>query len=114
MLETTLRRGRDWIAFTPEDIERDLRLFRGRTGQFVFISSASVYQKPPRNYLITEETLENPFWEYSRTRSLRRALMQAYQQDGFPVTIIRPTLTRSRGRSPSVGSWGTRGRWLNA
>ena len=57
----------DWIAFTPDDIERDIRLFQGKTGQFVFISSASAYQKPVQNYLITEETpLENPYWQYSR------------------------------------------------
>ena len=55
----------DWVAFKKEDIERDLELFRGKTGQYVFISSASAYQKPPMHYLITEETpLENPFWEY--------------------------------------------------
>ena len=59
----------DWIALTPQDIERDLRLFRGNTGQFIFISSASAYQKPPANYLITEETeLENPHWQYSRDK----------------------------------------------
>ena len=56
----------DWIAFTQEDIERDIRMFSGKTDQFVFISSASAYQKPPRHYLITEQTpLENPFWQYS-------------------------------------------------
>src|SRR5688572_8849429 len=55
----------DFLAFTVEDIERDLRLFRGKTDQFVFISSASAYQKPPKHYLITEETpLENPYWLY--------------------------------------------------
>ena len=59
----------DWIAFTPADIERDLRLFSGKTDQFIFISSASAYQKPPEHYIITEETpLENPYWQYSRDK----------------------------------------------
>jgi len=85
----------DFLAFTPGDIQRDLRLFRGQTDQFVFISSASAYQKPPQNYLITEETpLENPFWEYSRDKIACEArLMRAYREDKFPVTIVRPSLT---------------------
>ena len=85
----------DWIAFTPEDIERDIRLFGGQCGQFVFISSASAYQKPPSHYLITEETpLENPFWEYSRNKiACEERLMQEYRERGFPVTIVRPSLT---------------------
>jgi nucleoside-diphosphate-sugar epimerase len=98
----------DWIAYTPEDIERDLRLFRGRTGQFIFISSASAYQKPPRHYLITEETpLENPFWEYSRNKiACEERLMQAYREQGFPVTILRPSLTYGPSQIPlCVGSW---------
>ena len=98
----------DWIAFHPNDIERDLRLFRGRTGQFVFISSASVYQKPPQNYFITEDTpLENPFWDYSQNKiACERRLTQARAQEGFPVTIVRPTLTYGPGQIPfSVGSW---------
>lgn len=98
----------DWIAFYPDDIERDLRLFRGRTGQFVFISSASAYQKPPRNYLITEETpLENPYWEYSQNKiACERRLMKAFEKEGFPVTIVRPSHTYGPGQLPiSVGSW---------
>lgn len=98
----------DWIAFHPEDIERDLRLFKGRTGQFVFISSASAYQKPPKSYLITEKTpLENPFWEYSRNKiACERRLMQAHAQEGFPVTIVRPSHTYGFGQIPiPVGSW---------
>jgi nucleoside-diphosphate-sugar epimerase len=98
----------DWIAFTPQDIGRDLRLFNGRTGQFVFISSASAYQKPPRHYLITEETpLENPFWEYSRNKiACESRLMQAYREQAFPVTIVRPSLTYGPSQIPlSVGSW---------
>ena len=98
----------DWIAFTPQDIERDLQLFSGRTGQFVFISSASAYQKPPSHYLITEKTpLENPFWQYSRDKiACEKMLMQAYREKGFPVTIVRPSLTYGPSQIPlCVGSW---------
>src|SRR5215212_7475378 len=71
----------DYLAYHPNDIERDLRLFRGKTDQFVFISSASVYQKPVRDYRITEETpLENPNWEYSRNKiACENRLMQVYR-----------------------------------
>ncbi len=98
----------DWIAFTPADIERDLRLFGGKTGQFVFISSASAYQKPPAHYLITEETpLENPYWQYSRDKiACEERLMQAYRQEKFPITIIRPSLTYGPSQIPlCMGSW---------
>lgn len=98
----------DWIAFTPADIERDLRLFSGKTGQFVFISSASAYQKPPQHYIITEETpLINPFWQYSRDKiSCEQRLMQAHRQDGFPVTIVRPSLTYGQSQLPlCTNSW---------
>ncbi|MGE5374925.1 MAG: SDR family oxidoreductase [Bacteroidota bacterium] len=98
----------DFIAYTLEDIERDLRLLRGRTDQFVFISSASAYQKPVQNYLITEETpLENPYWEYSQNKiDCENRLMQAYRQEGFPATIIRPSLTYGLAQIPfAVGSW---------
>ena len=98
----------DWIAFTPADIERDLHQFSGKTDQFVFISSASAYQKPPVHYLITEETpLENPFWQYSRDKiACEERLMRAYRQDGFPVTIVRPSLTYGPTQIPlCMGSW---------
>jgi nucleoside-diphosphate-sugar epimerase len=98
----------DWIAFTVQDIERDLRLFRENTAQFAFISSASAYQKLPQNYLITEETpLENPFWEYSRDKiACEERLMQAHRADGFPVTIIRPSLTYGPSQTAFIGaSW---------
>jgi nucleoside-diphosphate-sugar epimerase len=98
----------DYLAYHPNDIERDLRLFRGRTDQFVFISSASIYQKPVRNYLITEETpLENPYWEYSRNKiACEKRLMHAYQEEGFPVTIIRPSHTYGPTQIPfGVSSW---------
>ena len=98
----------DFIAFTVEDIERDLILFRNKTEQFVFISSASAYQKPLKNYLITEETpLENPFWQYSRDKiACEQRLMKAYREDGFPATIIRPSHTYGPSQIPlAVDSW---------
>jgi nucleoside-diphosphate-sugar epimerase len=98
----------DFIAYHPNDIERDLRLFRGQTDQFMFISSASAYQKPPQNYLIREHTpLENPFWEYSRNKiACENRLMQVYRDEGFPVTIIRPSHTYGHSQIPlAVESW---------
>lgn len=98
----------DWIAFTRADVERDIRLFNGKTSQFIFISSASAYQKPLQHYLITEETpLENPFWEYSQNKiACEERLMQAFDQDGFPVTIVRPSLTYGPTQVPlAMGSW---------
>lgn len=98
----------DFIAFTAEDIERDIRLFTEKTGQFVFISSASAYQKPVKNYWITEETpLENPFWECSRNKiACESRLMDAYRNEGFPITIIRPSLTYGPMQIPlAVASW---------
>lgn len=98
----------DWIAFTPADIQRDMRLFGGKTRQFVFISSASAYEKPPSHYLISEETpLSNPYWEYSRNKkACEEALMDEYARRGFPVTIIRPSLTYGPSQIPlCVGSW---------
>lgn len=85
----------DWIAFTPAHIERDIRLFRDRTRQYVFISSASAYQRPVSHYLITESTpLANPYWQYSRDKiACEERLMQEYRLTGFPVTIVRPSLT---------------------
>ncbi len=98
----------DWIAFTPEDIERDLRLFQGRTRQFIFISSASVYQKPQTHYLMTESTpLANPHWDYARQKiACEERLMRAYREEGFPVTIVRPSLTYGETLVPLVlNSW---------
>src|SRR6266436_9696290 len=85
----------NWIAFTPADIERDLELFRGRTRQYIFISSASAYQKPSTHYLITESTpLSNPHWDYSRNKiACEERLLRAYREEGFPATIVRPSLT---------------------
>ena len=98
----------NWIAFTPADIERDLKLFRGRTRQYVFISSASAYQKPSTDYLITESTpLANPHWDYSRNKiACEERLLRAYREEGFPVTIVRPSLTYGENLIPLViNSW---------
>jgi nucleoside-diphosphate-sugar epimerase len=98
----------DWVAYTAEDVEHDIRVFSGMTDQFVFISSASAYQKPPAHYIITEETpLDNPFWQYSRDKiAAEERLMKAYRENGFPVTIIRPSLTYGVSQIPlSGGSW---------
>lgn len=98
----------DWIAYTLEDIERDIRLFTGKTGQFIFISSASVYQKPPRHYVVTEATpLENPFWEYARNKiACEQRLMHEHAQRDFPVTIVRPSLTYGPSQIPlCMSSW---------
>ena len=98
----------DWMAFTPEDVERDLRLFAGRTDQFVFISSASAYLKPLGHWLLREDSpLGNPFWEYARGKiACEERLMRAFREDGFPVTIVRPSLTYGDTQVPlAVNSW---------
>jgi nucleoside-diphosphate-sugar epimerase len=85
----------NWIVFAPAEIERDIALFRKNTGQYVFISSASAYQKPPVHPVITESTpLCNPYWEYSRNKiACEERLNHAYRNEGFPITIVRPSHT---------------------
>jgi len=85
----------DFISFTPIDIEARIALFRGKVRQFVFISSASAYQKPVTDYLVTESTpLANPFWDYSRNKiACEERLMRALREEAFPATIIRPSFT---------------------
>lgn len=98
----------DWIAFTPDDIERDLRLFGARADQFVFISSASAYRKPLGDWLLREDSpLANPFWDYARDKiACEERLMRAFREDGFPVTIVRPSLTYGDTQVPlAVNSW---------
>ena len=92
----------DWIAFTPQHIETDIELFRGRTKQFVFISSASAYQTPPSNLPIRESTpLDNPFWEYSRNKiACEERLTRAYREEKFPITIVRPSHTYDKTLLP--------------
>jgi nucleoside-diphosphate-sugar epimerase len=97
----------DWIAFTPEHIETDLDLFRDRTGQYVFISSASVYQTPPGNVLVVESTpLDNPVWLYSRNKiACEERLMRAYREEKFPMTIVRPSHTYDKTLCPIHGGY---------
>jgi nucleoside-diphosphate-sugar epimerase len=97
----------DWVAFTPEHVEADIELFRGRTGQYVFISSASAYQKPIASLPITESTsLDNPFWAYSRAKlACEERLVQAYREEKFPITIVRPSHTYDRTRLPVHGRY---------
>ena len=92
----------EFIAFHPEDAVRDLRLFRGKTKQYIIISSASAYHKPAASYLITEgTTLANPHWEYSRNKiAIEELLMKAYREEGFPVTIVRPSHTYDETKDP--------------
>jgi nucleoside-diphosphate-sugar epimerase len=99
----------DWVAFTPDHVRTDLDLFRGRTGQYVFISSASAYQTPPERLPITESTpLRNPFWEYSRNKiACEDLLVRAYREEGFPATIVRPSHTYDRTLVPFDGGWTT-------
>lgn len=102
----------DFIAFVPEHLKRDFRLFKGKTKQFMYISSASAYQKPLSNYRITEGTpLANPYWEYSRNKiACEDFLMKMYRENGFPVTIIRPSHTYDE-RSVPLGVHGKFGSW---
>jgi nucleoside-diphosphate-sugar epimerase len=96
-----------WIAFVPEHIELDLELFRGRTRQYVFISSASAYQTPPSRLPVTESTpLYNPFWKYSRDKiACEERLIAAYRSEGFPATIVRPSHTYDAALLPVHGGW---------
>ena len=102
----------DFIAFEPAQLERDYRLFAGRTKQFMFISSASAYQKPLSDYRITESTpLANPHWEYSRKKiACEEFLMRMYRENGFPVTIVRPSHTYDERNLP-LGVKGGKGAW---
>ena len=100
----------DFIAFVPAQLERDYRLFKNKTKQFVYISSASAYQKPLSDYRITEGTpLANPYWEYSRNKIAGEDyLMKMYRETGFPVTIVRPSHTYDE-RSVPLGVHGDNG-----
>lgn len=97
----------NWIAFNEKDIERDIQLFRNKTKQYIFISSASAYQKPPLNPVITESTpLKNPFWDYSRNKiACEERLNKAYREEDFPITIVRPSLTYSTVIPVPIGGW---------
>jgi nucleoside-diphosphate-sugar epimerase len=102
----------DFIAFVPEHLQRDYRLFKGKTKQFIFISSASVCQKPLSDYRVTEATpLANPYWEYSRNKiACENYLMQLYREEEFPVTIVRPSYTYDERLIP-LAVHGQNGYW---
>jgi nucleoside-diphosphate-sugar epimerase len=97
----------DFIAFTAGHVAADIELFTGRTGQYVLISSASAYQKPPARLPILESTpLRNPFWQYSRDKiACEDLLVKTYREKGFPVTIIRPSHTYDRTSIALTGGW---------
>ncbi len=100
----------DFICFHKEQVERDIRLFKGKTRQFMVISSASAYQKPLSSHIVNEATpLANPYWQYSREKiEIEERLMQEYRSNGFPITIIRPSHTYDE-RSIPLGVHGKNG-----
>src|SRR6204780_1111655 len=104
----------DWVAFTPGQVQATVDLFRGRPGQYVFISSASAYQTPPARMPVTESTpLRNPFWQYSRDKiACEDLLVAAYREQGFPATIVRPSHTYDKTLVPFDGGWTVAGRML--
>ncbi|WP_426184629.1 SDR family oxidoreductase [Microbacterium sp. TWP3-1-2b2] len=97
----------DFLSFTPEHVSTGLEVFEGRTDQYIFISSASAYQKPPAQLPITEQTpLENPFWQYSRDKiACEELLFGAQRERGLPVTVIRPSHTYDEQSIPTIGGW---------
>lgn len=102
----------DFIGFTPEQVQRDIRLFSGKTSQYLYISSASAYQKPCSHYLISESTpMANPYWKYSQNKiACENILMDEYRKNGFPVTIVRPSHTYGKTKVP-VAVEGRNGGW---
>jgi nucleoside-diphosphate-sugar epimerase len=104
----------DFVAFTPHHVRADLDLFRGRTGQYVFISTASAYQTPPSRLPVTESTpLRNPFWQYSRDKIACEDLLVAeYRDAGFPATIVRPSHTYDATKTVLSGGWTSLARML--
>ncbi|MBQ1291867.1 MAG: NAD-dependent epimerase/dehydratase family protein, partial [Lachnospiraceae bacterium] len=102
----------EFIGFTVKDVERDYRLFRGKTRQYIYTSSASAYHKPAAGYIVTEgTTLANPYWQYSRNKiACEEFLMKKYREEGFPVTIVRPSHTYDERHIP-LGVHGSKGFW---
>jgi nucleoside-diphosphate-sugar epimerase len=99
----------DWVAYTPEHVQNDVDLFRGRTRQYIFISSASAYRKPIWTLPVTESTpLHNPLWQYAQDKADCEALLsEVYQREGFPVTVVRPSLTYDPTLLPVRGGYTT-------
>lgn len=102
----------DWVAYTAQHAKADIDLFKGRTGQYIFISTASAYQKPPTHYLIDESTpLTNPYWKYSQDKiACENILMDEYRENCFPVTIVRPSYTYGKTTIPFIFNSGDH-RW---
>ena len=102
----------EFIGFTPLQVQRDVELFREKCGQYIFISSASVYQKPPAHFVITESTPQrNPYWPYAQNKiACEEVLNRAYREFGFPITIVRPSHTYCE-RSIPMGVEGKKGSW---
>lgn len=94
----------DWVAFSPEHIKNDIEIFKDKTDQYIFISSASAYQKPQTSYLIDESTpLANPYWEYSQKKiACENILMAEYRKNNFPITIVRPSHTYGKTSIPAA------------
>lgn len=97
----------NWIAFNTPDVQRDIELFKGKTKQYIFISSASCYQKPPVSPIITESTpLKNPYWDYSREKiASEEVLVKAFREEDFPITIVRPSHTYYSVFPITLGGW---------
>jgi nucleoside-diphosphate-sugar epimerase len=97
----------DFRAFVPADVQSRLDVFGHRTGQYVFISSASAYQTPPGRLPVVESTpLRNPYWQYSRDKiACEDLLVRAYREQGLPVTIVRPSHTYDKTLLPFDGGW---------
>ena len=104
----------DWVAFTTEHVRNDIDVFQGRTGQYVFISTASAYQTPPARQPVTESTpLRNPFWQYSRDKiACEDLLVKEYRENDFPATIVRPSHTYDATKTVLSGGWTTLARML--
>jgi nucleoside-diphosphate-sugar epimerase len=96
----------DWIAYTPEHVETDLSLFSGRVGQYIFISTASAYLKPAALPILESAPLGNPHWAYSRAKiACEERLMRAFRDEGFPVTLVRPSHTYDATKLPMYGRY---------
>lgn len=102
----------EFIGFHVQHVERDYRLFKDKTRQYIYISSASAYHKPAASYIITEgTTLANPYWQYSRDKiACEEFLMKKYREEGFPITIVRPSHTYDERNIP-IGAHGKNGSW---
>jgi len=98
----------NFLGFVSDDIDRDVGAFRGHVGQYLFVSSAACYEKPPQHHVITEDTpLANPYWQYARDKIACEAALRQAMNGGFPATIVRPSYTYGETWVPcSVGGHG--------